>query len=291
MQQALEPEKRKLTSSQTSPVVDEREQVDPSVRNLITRAWELYYLPYSAVRWQDARRNFERAFELDSRSTEVRIGLASILSTKLADGWSPVLQEDLPRAEHLLQEAVDMGSVSNRATAHFTLGVLRQMQTRLPEAQTEFETAISLDPNNARTYSHLGETLLYLGQPEAAIPPLEQAVRLSPDDPNVAMTYWALGTCQLLLGRLDQAIGLLQTARAANARLWMPYFYLAGAYGLKGDLDRARSALAESLRLKPALRSVARMRAENPWLSNPQYWAPQEKSLNLRLRRAGFPDH
>jgi adenylate cyclase len=291
VQQALEPEKRKLTSSQTSPVVDEREQVDPSVRNLITRAWELYYLPYSAVRWQDARRNFERAFELDSRSTEVRIGLASILSTKLADGWSPVLQEDLPRAEHLLREAVDMGSVSNRATAHFTLGVLRQMQTRLPEAQTEFETAISLDPNNARTYSHLGETLLYLGQPEAAIPPLEQAIRLSPDDPNVAMTYWALGTCQLLLGRVDQAIGLLQTARAANARLWMPYFYLAGAYGLKGDLDRARSALAESLRLKPALRSVARMRAENPWLSNPQYWALQEKSLNLGLRRAGFPDH
>jgi hypothetical protein len=31
---------------------------------LITRGWELYYLPYSAVRWQDARRNFERAFEL-----------------------------------------------------------------------------------------------------------------------------------------------------------------------------------------------------------------------------------
>jgi peptide/nickel transport system substrate-binding protein len=291
VQQALEAEKRQFTSSQTSPVVDEREQLDPTVRNLITRAWELYYLPYSAVRWQDARRNFERAFELDSRSNEVRIGLASILSTKLADGWSPVLQEDLPRAEHLLQEAVDMGSVSNRATAHFTLGVLRQMQTRLPEAQTEFETAISLDPNNARTYSHLGETLLYLGQPEAAIPPLEQAIRLSPDDPNVAMTYWALGTCQLLLGRVDQAIGLLQTARAANARLWMPYFYLAGAYGLKGDLDRARSALAESLRLKPALRSVARMRAENPWLSNPQYWALQEKSLNLGLRRAGFPDH
>jgi tetratricopeptide (TPR) repeat protein len=107
---------------------------------------------------------------------------------------------------------------------------------------------------------------------------------------NIAITYWALRTCQLLLGRVDQAIDLLQTARAANARLWVPYFYLAGAYGLKGDLDRARSALGESLRLKPALRSVARMRAENPWLSNPQYWVLQEKTLNLGLRRAGFPD-
>jgi predicted Zn-dependent protease len=93
-----------------------------------------------------------------------------------------------------------------------------------------------------------------------------------------------------LLGRIDQAIDLLQTARAAKTRWWVQYFYLAGAYGLKGDLDRARSALGESLRLQPALRSVARMRAENPWLGNPQYWALQEKTLNLGLRQAGFPD-
>jgi adenylate cyclase len=202
-----------------------------------------------------------------------------------------VLPAALPRAEYILREAKDKGSASNRAAAHFTLGVLRQMQTRLPEAQTEFETAISLDPNNARTHSHLGETLLYLGQPEAAIPSLEQAIRLRPDDPHIAMTYWALGACQLLLGRMDQAIDLLQTSRAANARLWVPYLYLAGAYGLKNDLDKARTALAESLRLKPAVRSLARMRAENRWLSNPQYWALQDKTLNLGLRRAGFPDH
>jgi predicted Zn-dependent protease len=89
---------------------------------------------------------------------------------------------------------------------------------------------------------------------------------------------------------VDQAIDLLQTARAADVRSWVPYFYLAGAYGLRGNLDRARSALAESLRLKPAIKSIARMRAENPWLRNPQYWALQEKTLNLGLRRAGLPD-
>jgi len=279
-----------IIANETPPVVDDKEPVDPAARELIMRGWALYYLPYTPVRWQEARRDFERALEIDSRSSEARIGLASILSTKLADGWSPVLQEDTPRAERLLLEAVDKGGVSSRAAAHFTLGVLRQMQTRLSESRTEYETAVSLNPNNARTYLHLGETLLYLGQPEAGIPPLEQAIRLRPDDPDLAITYWTLGACQLLLGRADQAIDLLQTARAANARSWVLYFYLAGAYGLKGDLDRARSALAESLRLRPAVRSIARMRAENPWLSNPQYWALQEKTLNVGLRRAGLPD-
>src|SRR6266436_6424710 len=272
------------------PVVEDKEVVEPAARELITRGWASYHLPYSPARWQEARRDFERALELDSRSSEARIGLASILSTKLADGWSPVLQEDMPRAEHLLSEAVDKGGVSNRAAAHLALGLLRQVQNSLPEAESEFETAISLNPNDARAYLHLGETRLYLGQPEVGIPPLEQAIRLGPNDPNITITYWALGTCQLLSGRVDQAIDLLQTARAADVRSWVPNLYLAGAYGLKGDLDRARSALAESLRLKPAIKSIARMRAENPWLRNPQYWALQEKTLNLGLRRAGLPD-
>jgi len=292
-----------VTTDQTPPVIDDKELVDPAARELIARGWELYYLPYTPVRWQEARRDFERAFEIDARSSEARIGLASILATKLADGWSPVLQEDMPRAEQLLVGAIDQRGVSDRAAAHLALGLLRQMQNRLPEAESEFETAISLDPNDARTYLHLGETRLYLGQAEAGIPPLEQAIRLRPNDPNIVITYWASGTCQLLLGRVNQAIDLLQTARAANPRLWVPYFYLAGAYGLRverdrlpadaakqGDLDRARSALAESLRLKPAIKSIARMRAENPWLRNPQYWALQEKTLNVGLRRAGFPD-
>jgi len=290
VQQALQPEQRQVTSNQISPVANEREQLDPTISDLITRGWTLYYLPYSAVRWQDARRSFEQAFEMDPRSTEARIGFASILSTKLADGWSPVLQEDLPRAENILTEALHRGNVSNRATAHFTLGVLRQMQNRLPEAQSEFETAVSLDPTNARAHLHLGETRLFLGDPEASIASLEQAIRLAPDGPNLAIAYWALGTCQLLLGRVDQAIDLLQTARAANPRLWVPYLYLAGAYGLKGDLDKAKAALAELMRLKPAIKSLARMRAENRWLTDPRYQALEVKTLNVGLHRAGLPD-
>jgi len=280
----------KQASVPTSALTRGREELDPTVRDLITRGWELYHLPYSSIRWQEARHNFERAFELDSRSTEARIGLASILSTKLADGWSPVLQEDLPRAENILAEAVDRGSVSDRAPFHFTLGVLRQMQNRLTEARKEFETAVSLDPTNARAQFHLGEMRLFLGEPEAGIAPLEQAIRLAPEGPNLAIAYWALGTCHLLLGQVEQAIDLLQTARAANPRLWVPYLYLAGAYGLKGDLEKAKAALAESIRLKPAVKSLARMQAENRWLTDPRYQALQVKTLNVGLQKSGFPD-
>jgi tetratricopeptide (TPR) repeat protein len=266
---------------------DGNELTDTAVPDLIKHGWALYHLPYTSVSWQEARRYFERALELDSRSSGARIGLASILSTKLAYGWFPVLQEDMPRAEQLLFEVLDRGDVSNQAAARFTLGVLRQMQIRLPDAKREFEMAISLDPDYGSAYFHLGETLMYLGRPEAGIRALERTIQ---HDPNQAITYWALGTCQLLSGRVDQAINLLRMARDSNARYWVPYFYLAGAYGLQGDLERARSALASSKELKPAIRSLARMRVENRWLSNPEYWVLQEQTLNLGLLRAGLPD-
>lgn len=132
-------------------------------------------------------------------------------------------------------KAIDSRSVSSWATAHFTLGVLRQMQNRLPQARDEFETTISLEPSGVRSYLHLGETLLYLGQPEAGISPLEHAIRVSPTNPSLVITYLALGACQLLSGKLDQAFDQFQKARAADPRLWLPFFYLAGAYGLQGS--------------------------------------------------------
>jgi tetratricopeptide (TPR) repeat protein len=279
-----------LGANEATPVIDDKERVDPAARELIMRGRALYYSPYTPVRWQEARHDFEQALKLDSQSNEARVGLAATLSTKLAEGWSPVLQEDMPQAEQLLANALERGSASSRAEAHFTLGVLRQMQNRLSEAQSEFETVITLDPNNARASLHLGETLLYLGQPKAAIQPLEQSIRLAPNARNIALAYWILGTSQLLSGQADRAIDLLQMARAASADWWVPYLYLAGAYGLEGDLDKARSALDESLRLKPAISSLARMQAENPWLGNAQYWALQEQTLNIGLRRAGLRD-
>jgi hypothetical protein len=59
---------------------------------------------------------------------------------------------------------------------------------------------------------------------------------------------------------------------------------------LRGDVDEARAELAESLRLKPDISSFARWRSFNPTLTNTDYLALSEKTLNLGLRRAGFPE-
>jgi adenylate cyclase len=270
------------------PARPEPSTIDPDARDLIMRGRAWSYRPYSAETWQEAQSAFERALEIDPRSVEARVDLASVLGGRLADGWNNSRQQDPARAELLLREALERDA--GRSTAHFAMGVLRRMQNRSSEAQREFETAIALDPNDARAFYQLGVTLMFLGRPEEGIPYLRKAIRLDPDNPDVTNHYWALGTCHLLLGQVDEAIDILGKARAANSRIWYPHLYLAGAFGLGGDVDAAKDALAESLKLKPEINSLARMRAYNAWITNPEHWALQEETLNVGLRRAGLPD-
>jgi tetratricopeptide (TPR) repeat protein len=84
----------------------------------------------------------------------------------------------------------------------------------------QYEAAIALDHNHARAYLHLGQTLMFLGQPEAGAPHIEKAIRLNPYDPNIGTAYWALGTSYLLVGQLNEALYVHKKARAANSRLW-----------------------------------------------------------------------
>jgi TolB-like protein/Tfp pilus assembly protein PilF len=268
--------------------IEQEKAVDPDARDLTMRGWACWYRPRSATNQREAQRAFERALEIDPRSVDARIGIASVLAANLSDAQSCSVQQDEARAERSLFEALERNA--NHPAAHRAMGHLRRSQNRLIESRTELETAITLDRNDARAFFQLGVTLMYLGRPEAAIRQLEKAMRLNPRDPNVAQYYWGLGACHLLQGRVEEAIDPLRKACAANPWHHYPPLHLAGALGLKGDLEEARAALTESIKLQPEINSLARWRASRPYLNNPQYRALLEKTFKLGLRRAGFPD-
>jgi adenylate cyclase len=270
--------------------IEQERAVDPDARDLVMRGWAWTYRPYSVANRQQALRNFERALEIDPGSVDAKIGLAAGLVLNLANDWSSSvqLQQDEARAEHLLLDALERDP--NRSWAHLSMGILRRIQNRLAESQIELETAITLDRNNARAIYQLGHTLKNLGQPEAAIPYFEKAIRLNPRDLNIGSLYYGLGQCHLLLGHVDEAIDFIRKARTANPRLWFWHLWLAAALGLGGDLDEARDALAEATKLKPGANLLAASRALVRGTPNPQYRALRDKTLAVGLRRAGLPD-
>ena len=268
--------------------IEQEAVVDPDARDLVMRGWACWYKPRSVTNQQEAQRAFERALEIDPRSVDARIGIASVLAADLSDARSCSDQEDEARAEQMLLESFEQDA--NRSTAHRAMGHLRRSQNRLTESRTELETAIALDRNDARSFFQLGMTLMYMGRPEAAIFQLEKAMRLNPRDPNVAQYYWGLGACHLLLNRVEEAIDLLRKACAANPWHHYPPLHLAAALGLRGNLDEARSALAKSINLQPEINSLARWRASRPYFGNPQYQALVESTFSSGLRQAGLPD-
>jgi Flp pilus assembly protein TadD len=131
---------------------------------------------------------------------------------------------------------------------------------------------------------------MFLGQPEAGIPYVERWMRLNPHDPSIHTGYGVLGLSHLLLGHLNEAIDLFRRACAANPRFNHLHLLLAGALGLEGDLAGARAALAEAIKLRPEVNSLARLRAHIPWTVHPQYSVLRDKTLDVGLRRIGFPD-
>jgi tetratricopeptide (TPR) repeat protein len=157
---------------------------------------------------------------------------------------------------------------ANRSQLHLTTALLRRYQNRLPESRVELERAIELDANNSVAYGQLGLTLIYLGDPAAAIPLEEKRIRLNPNEPNNAIAYWALGLAHLLLGQLDTATDWLTKACAANPRVYYFRLDLAAVLALQGDIEQAKAALAESIRLKPEINSMARVQARWAYTNN-----------------------
>jgi hypothetical protein len=103
--------------------------------------------------------------------------------------------------------------------------------------------------------------------------------------------YWRIGMVHLLQSHTDEAIRWLEKARSANPARPGPHAYLASAYALKGEADRAASELAEARRLVRGnlYSSITSLKATIPF-GVPKIRALFEATYLAGLRKAGVPE-
>jgi hypothetical protein len=104
------------------------------------------------------------------------------------------------------------------------------------------------------------------------------------------MSY-RIGEVHLLQSRTDEAIVWLEKARSANSELTYVHAFLAAAYALRGETERAAAELAEARRLRGEgiFSSVSRLRDSGYW-GVPKVRALFEATYFPGLREAGMPE-
>jgi TolB-like protein/Tfp pilus assembly protein PilF len=261
----------------------------PDARDYIFRGRAVRLKPPSRDNRAEAIALFERALALDQQSTAAQSWLAIALTARVLDFMAETAAADIARAEQLAEQA--LAGLPRSTIAHFAKAQVLRAQYRYREAIPEYETVIALNRNWAHAYSHLGWCKFMTGSIEELIPAQEQAIRLSPRDPQIGLFYSRIGSGHLLQSRTDEAT--IWYEKATNATPAHPEFrtFLASAYALKGDAERAAGPLAEARRLVGDDRysSIARFRAISFW-GVPKVRDLVEITYFAGLRKAGVPE-
>jgi adenylate cyclase len=187
---------------------------------------------------EGARRQFERALDLDPDYAPALAGLASV--DALYDRNLGEYPDRLRRAEQLARRAVSLAPRLSRA--HVALGQVFQNNEDYPRAIERFREAIRLEPDDAYAWVNLSCVLGYhepeqqKGSEDAA----RESIRLLPTE---ASAHYHLGRALLLQERYDEAISALTYATELSPGFTTALRLLVEAYLKVVDYDSAFAIL------------------------------------------------
>ena len=224
-----------------------------------------------------AREFFEKALAVDADNGQALGGLALCYAIDFQRDWRVAgidyEQEIFGSADRALALDRD-NTLAYLAKAWYFNGCFRPS-----DARRVIDAGLSIDPNSAPLFSLRSITNSYLSQFEQAKSDILTAMRLSPRDPSLSQWRNHLADAELGLGHLDTSIEESSKAIDGGYRVFYSYLNLAAARGMKGDIEQAKKALAEALRLNPKL-SVRWINERKPIL----------QVAVESLRKAGLPE-
>ncbi len=168
---------------------------------------------------------------------------------------------DIARAEGLAGQA--LAASPRSPLAHFAKGQVLRAQGRYEEAIPEYETVIAFNRNWVGAYAASRPVQVLDRVDRGGNPARGASHPPQPPRSHIGIWYCRIGLVHLLQSRTDEAILWLEKARNANPALPFRHAWLASAYALKGETERAAAELAEARRLSGDDRysSIARLKA------------------------------
>jgi TolB-like protein/DNA-binding winged helix-turn-helix (wHTH) protein/Tfp pilus assembly protein PilF len=193
-----------------------------------------YFFQYTSRGWQQAIENFRQAIAIDPNFPEAYSGLAD--SYMAAGGYSAITpQEARTQGKAAALKALELDD--RQAGAHYVLGSFYAWyDLDWARAESEFQRAIALNPNDAMGRQWHGGYLSLLGRHEEALDEHERARQLDPYsliiNANLARAlYWAR--------RYDDAIAQAKRTLQIDPRFGVAALWLEASLRHKGMFKEA----------------------------------------------------
>ncbi|WP_027549646.1 winged helix-turn-helix domain-containing tetratricopeptide repeat protein [Bradyrhizobium sp. Cp5.3] len=248
-------------------------------------AWDLVMRALSHY-WRVTRQDHIAAQALLERAIAIDPAYGQALSVLAAShmfgvhlGWAE-LAKAAPVAEAAALAAVRCDHED--AWAHTALGSVFFSTRRLADALSEFEQALTLNPNFSLAQGYYALALSYAGRSGDSFEAAQKAIRLSPRDPSLAIYHGIAGYARFTERRYDEAVALAREAIRHRGDLTGAYRVLAVSAGMTGDVALAELALRELRRTQPNI-SLDWIATQLPWRNA----ADREHYLE-GFRRAGL---
>jgi adenylate cyclase len=230
----------------------------------------------------EACRLLTEAIALDPTNSMAYADLAFARHFEAVFGWGNGPTESHIRLGEAARKAV--AADDSDAVAHTAMAIFDLFSGHHEEARRRLHRALDLNPNSEFARGYLGASYAFGGDYEAALPHLEEAVRLSPRGLLLVIWHLCKGWAALLAKRYKEAVEFTEHAREANPEFPDIYAVFASAYGHLGNNAAARAALAQLLHRMPGLT------ATDERLVRPFARVADRGQFLEGLRKAGLPE-
>jgi TolB-like protein len=224
-----------------------------------------------------ARAMYEQALAIDPNDAGALWGDANAYLIEKVFGWA---ERDVDWDAKILDQADRSIAIAPDDPRPYSVKSIYLTNGNHPaEGLRAADAGLAINPNDANLHADRGLAENYLGHFEQGISEVGQAVRLSPRDPNIGFWHNVAAEAELGLGHFDAAIEEANKAIDAGYRVFLSYTMLAVGYALNGNVEQAKTALAEARRLNPKLtiKYMRQLYPDFPWMSE-------------GLRKAGLPE-
>ena len=265
-------------SPQEERAVEHRYTQNPEAYDAYLRGLALAWYWDNPEKLEAARREFEKALQLDPKYPLALAGLSRVENFYYRNVDSD--EAHLRRAEEFAQRALSLDS--QLADAHVSLGLVEGEKFDYVRAAEQAREAIRLEPENAQAWVGLSWVLGYEQPPNAieAEKAAREAIRLQP---SLFGAYYELGRALLLQRRFPEAVAAMEYAKKLSPSSTTPDFGLAQVYLAQGDYDRAVTLL-----LKQGSTSIILFQLSSAYAAE----GDQEKALAMLQKslNAGYRD-